>query len=134
MNASQILAAITPVIEALEELEGPYHIGGSVASSIYGLLRAAIDADLIADLRMEHVRPLVIRLQNRLLKSERESPVMHLGDEAQFLVWGRGQGAFPHLEQGKELKYNERKTRRDVREPCSFMSTNWTGHQRSTPP
>ena len=63
MNASQILAAITPVIEALEELGVPYHIGGSVASSIYGILRATIDADLIADLRLEHVRPLVIRLQ-----------------------------------------------------------------------
>ena len=63
MNASQILAAIMPVIEALEELGVPYHIGGSVASSIYGILRATIDADLIADLRLEHVRPLVIRLQ-----------------------------------------------------------------------
>ena len=63
MNASQILAAITPVIEALEELGVPYHIGGSVASSIYGILRATIDADLIADLRLEHIRPLVIRLQ-----------------------------------------------------------------------
>ena len=63
MNASQILAAITPVIEALEELGVPYHIGGSVDSSIYGILRATIDADLIADLRLEHIRPLVIRLQ-----------------------------------------------------------------------
>jgi hypothetical protein len=63
MNASQILDAITPVIEAIEELGVPYHIGGSVASSIYGILRATIDADLIADLRLEHVRHLVIRLQ-----------------------------------------------------------------------
>jgi hypothetical protein len=63
MNASQILAAIMPVIEALEELGVSYHIGGSVASSIYGILRATIDADLIADIRLEHVRPLVIRLQ-----------------------------------------------------------------------
>jgi hypothetical protein len=63
MNASQILAAITPIIETLEELGVPYHIGGSVASSIYGILRATIDADLIADLRLEHVRPLVMHLQ-----------------------------------------------------------------------
>jgi hypothetical protein len=63
MNASQILAAIMPVIEALEELGVPYHIGESVAISIYGILRATIDADLIADLRLEHVRPVVIRLQ-----------------------------------------------------------------------
>jgi len=63
MNALQILSAITPVIEALEELEVPYHIGGSVASSIYGILRATIDADLIADLQQEHVQPLVMQLQ-----------------------------------------------------------------------
>ncbi len=64
MNASQILSAITPVIEALEELEVPYHIGGSVASSICGILRATSDADLIADLHQEHVRSLVTRLQS----------------------------------------------------------------------
>jgi len=63
MNSSQVLAAITPVIEVFDQLGVLYHIGGSVASSIYGILRATIDADLIADLRLEHIRPLVIRLQ-----------------------------------------------------------------------
>ena len=63
MNTSQVLAAITPVVEVFEQLGVLYHIGGSVASSIYGILRATIDADLVADLRLEHVRPLVIQLQ-----------------------------------------------------------------------
>ena len=63
MNSSQVLAAITPVIEVFDQLGVLYHIGGSVASSIYGILRATIDADLIADLRLEHVRPLVTQLQ-----------------------------------------------------------------------
>ena len=63
MNSSQVLAAITPVIEVFDQLGVLYHIGGSVASSIYGILRATIDADLIADLRLEHVRSLVIQLQ-----------------------------------------------------------------------
>ena len=63
MNSSQILAAITPIIEALEQLGVPYHIGGSVASSIYGILRATIDVDLVADLRLEQVRPLVKQLE-----------------------------------------------------------------------
>ena len=62
-NVPDILAAITPIVEALEEFGIPYHIGGSVASSIYGMLRATIDADLIADLHLEHIRPLVIQLQ-----------------------------------------------------------------------
>ena len=63
MNTSQVLAAITPIVETLEQLGVPYHIGGSVASSVYGILRATIDADLIADLRLEHVRPLVMHLK-----------------------------------------------------------------------
>ena len=63
MNTSQVLAAITPVVEAFEQLGVLYHIGGSVASSVYGILRATIDADLIADLRLEHVQPLVIQLK-----------------------------------------------------------------------
>ncbi len=63
MNTSQILAAITPVVEALGQLGVPYHIGGSVASSIYGILRATIDVDLVADLRLEQVRPLVKQLE-----------------------------------------------------------------------
>jgi hypothetical protein len=64
MNASQILAAITPIVEAFEQLGVPYHIGGSVASSVYGILRATIDADLVADLRIEHVRSLVMQLKS----------------------------------------------------------------------
>ena len=62
-NTPDILVSIIPLIEVLEELGVTYHIGGSVASSIYGILRATIDADLIADFRLEHVRPVVIRLQ-----------------------------------------------------------------------
>jgi hypothetical protein len=62
-NVPDILAAITPIVEALEELGIPYHIGGSVASSLYGLPRLTIDADLVADIRMKHVRPLVEQLE-----------------------------------------------------------------------
>src|SRR3989442_3267186 len=63
MNTPDILAAITPIIDVLEQLSIPYHIGGSVASSIYGLPRLTIDVDLGADLKLEHVRPLVRYLE-----------------------------------------------------------------------
>jgi hypothetical protein len=43
MNAPEILAAITPVVEALEQLGIAYHIGGSVASSIHGIPRLTIE-------------------------------------------------------------------------------------------
>jgi hypothetical protein len=62
-NVPDILASITPIVDTLDELGVPYHIGGSVASSLYGLPRLTIDVDLIADLRLGHVRPLVKRLQ-----------------------------------------------------------------------
>ncbi len=62
-NTPDIQVTITPLVEALEELGVPYHIGGSVASSLYGLPRLTIDVDIVADLRMGHVRPLVNQLQ-----------------------------------------------------------------------
>src|SRR5205807_4582709 len=65
MNVPDILAATTPVVEALEQLEVPYHIGGSVASSLNGIPRLTIDVDLVTNLKLEHVRPLV-----RLLEGE----------------------------------------------------------------
>lgn len=59
-----ILVPIIPLVDAFEQLGVSYYIGGSVASSAYGLPRTTIDADLVADLRIEHVRPLVQQLQN----------------------------------------------------------------------
>lgn len=58
-----ILTAVAPVIEALERAGVAYFIGGSVASSVYGMPRSTMDVDLVADLRSEHVRPLVEQLQ-----------------------------------------------------------------------
>jgi hypothetical protein len=63
MNTPDILAAVTPVVEALEQIGVAYHIGGSVASSLHGIPRSTIDIDLIADLRLENVRTLVKLLQ-----------------------------------------------------------------------
>src|SRR6266567_8090078 len=62
-NIRYILAAITPIVEAFEELKVNYHIGGSVASTVHGIMRATIDADIVAELRPEHVRPLVKLLE-----------------------------------------------------------------------
>lgn len=38
-DAPDIAMAIIPLVEALEQLGVPYHIGGSVASSVYGFPR-----------------------------------------------------------------------------------------------
>lgn len=63
-NLPDIFAAITPVIDALESLNVPYHIGGSVASSLYGLPRLTIDADIVAKLEQKHVRSFVRMLED----------------------------------------------------------------------
>jgi hypothetical protein len=51
------------VITALEELRIRYLIGGSLASSIYGEPRATRDADILADIKHEHVEPLYEALE-----------------------------------------------------------------------
>ncbi|HVB22933.1 MAG TPA: hypothetical protein VNG51_13405 [Ktedonobacteraceae bacterium] len=65
MNAPDITAAITPIIDAFEQLGIPYYIGGSVASTVYGIPRTTLDADIIAELRPEHAHPLVLQLQDK---------------------------------------------------------------------
>lgn len=62
MTASDLLAALTPLIDALDELGVRHYIGGSVASSAHGVPRASIDADVVADLDSERVAPFVGRL------------------------------------------------------------------------
>lgn len=56
-----LLAALTPVVEAFEALGVRYYIGGSVASSAHGMPRATLDVDVVAELRPEHVGTLVER-------------------------------------------------------------------------
>ena len=56
------LAATLTVVHILESLRIPYLITGSLASALHGLARSSMDADLVADLRMEHAEPLVREL------------------------------------------------------------------------
>lgn len=46
------------VARAFDELQVPYVVVGSVASSLQGLSRATADVDIVADLRAAHVLPL----------------------------------------------------------------------------
>lgn len=59
MKSPDILAAIKPVCDAFERLQIPYYIGGSIASSAYGIARATMDVDIVAILRIDQVQPLV---------------------------------------------------------------------------
>ncbi len=65
MTQSDILAALIPVVDTLEELNVGYYIGGSIASSAHGIPRSTLDVDLIADLNRSHVGRLFLRLKDR---------------------------------------------------------------------
>jgi len=49
----------------LEKLGVAHAVGGSLASSLYGVPRATNDADIVAAMREEHVDPLVAALEHR---------------------------------------------------------------------
>ena len=70
MISAEILAAIRPVTLAFEQLGVAYLIGGSVASSVYGVARSTLDADLMADLKPEQVSAFIAMLEADYYLSE----------------------------------------------------------------
>lgn len=56
------IAVTLAVVDALDALGVPYAIGGSFASALHGVMRATMGADLVADLRLEHIEPLALAL------------------------------------------------------------------------
>lgn len=63
MSTPLYRAALAPLVEAFHDLGIAYQIVGSVANMAYGVSRTTLDVDLVADLRSEHIHPLVERLQ-----------------------------------------------------------------------
>ena len=51
--------AFSRVLETLDRMEIPYLVGGSVASSIHGITRPTMDADIVADLKPSQVDDFV---------------------------------------------------------------------------
>ena len=61
---SEPLQVTLKVVKAFEQLEIPYLIGGSLASAVHGIVRATMDADLVADIPSSHILPLVALLKD----------------------------------------------------------------------
>jgi hypothetical protein len=70
MSESFLLAALGPVLDALEALGVRHYVGGSLASSAHGVPRASIDADLLADLQPGDVTRFVTALEDRYYVSQ----------------------------------------------------------------
>jgi hypothetical protein len=50
------------VTKTLEQIGIPYAVGGSLASSLHGVMRSTLDVDIVADMKLEHIQPLVAAL------------------------------------------------------------------------
>jgi hypothetical protein len=62
MNQANLVLALKPVVDLFESLNIVYYIGGSVASSAYGMGRTTMDVDLVADVQTHHVPVLIEHL------------------------------------------------------------------------
>lgn len=58
------------VTDVFEKLGVPYLIGGSLASALYGMVRTTQDADIVAEMRLEHLQPFVSALQDEFYMDE----------------------------------------------------------------
>jgi|SRR5271154_3315416 len=56
--------AFARLLEVLDQLEIPYEVGGSVASSVHGLTRTTLDVDLIVDLKADQIDAFASELQD----------------------------------------------------------------------
>jgi hypothetical protein len=70
VTASEPTAVTLLVTGILERLGIRYAIGGSLASSLHGVFRASADADLVAELRLEHVEPFARALGEAFYRDE----------------------------------------------------------------
>ena len=70
MNILEEMAALVAVVETFDALGVPYALGGSLASAVHGVVRATMDADLVADLRPEHAAPLARALAGSFYADE----------------------------------------------------------------
>lgn len=50
------------VTDVFEKLGVRYAVGGSLSSSLHGVMRSTLDVDIVADMRLEHIQPLVAAL------------------------------------------------------------------------
>lgn len=67
----ETLATALEAARVLDQLGVRWFLGGSLASSLRGIPRATLDADLVADLRPQHVKPLLEALGESWYADER---------------------------------------------------------------
>lgn len=84
-NIPQYQEAIYPLNEAFKNLHIPYALSGSLASSLYGMQRATLQLDLIADTHQKHISPFCNLINNQYLFS-REDIEVAIQQKTQFTL------------------------------------------------
>ncbi len=113
------LDAALEVVDALESLGVRYHVGGSLASTIHGVPRQTLDADLVAEILPQQVEALVERLIEHFyiepemvleaIRRRGSFNVLHLGTGFKIDVFVPGGEPF-------DLSEIERASRQRIRE------------------
>ncbi len=70
MTSPDILLALKLLIKTFNELSISYYIGGSLASSLYGMPRTTLDADIVANIRLNHITALKSKLKREYYVDE----------------------------------------------------------------
>jgi len=102
------LRVLFMVLDALEELGLPYHLGGSFASSIHGIPRQTQDIDLVVEIDAGDAARLVSLLEGefygsaprarRAVGSGSSFNLVHLGSGVKVDLFPRGGSAFDREE------------------------------------
>ncbi len=50
-----VIHVILLVTDIFEKMRIPYAVGGSISSSVHGIMRSTMDVDIVADMRLEHI-------------------------------------------------------------------------------
>jgi hypothetical protein len=108
MTTNESQRAVVLVIDVLEELEIPYHVGGSYASSIHGVPRQTRDLDLVIELSQALIPLFVARLEKdfyldgnairQAIRSRRHFNLIHLSSGFKVDIFPRGTEPFDRSE------------------------------------
>lgn len=113
MNNEPLQVALR-VTQTLDELGVPYLIGGSLASALYGEPRATMDADIIADLKIQNVEPIVRALSSEFyvdadsirdaIRNQRSFNLIHYATTFKVDVFVRKHRTFDDAQFSRRIK------------------------------
>lgn len=69
-NAEDLVLALKTVKKTFDSLGVRYFIGGSVASSFHGAMRSTMDVDIVAELKVAHLSPILAAVAGEFYASE----------------------------------------------------------------